>query len=118
MNAARDEDDPPEDDAARDRRVYLDEMTRMQAGMAAMEVDTARLKRENWRMMAEKAEREAPQWLTIKRAADKAGCTNEWARAWAAKAVKAGRSNEATKTAGVGVSVNVTALIAAYRLRH
>jgi hypothetical protein len=113
-------DPPPEDDAARDRRVYLEMIDELHAStartVAGLKADNARVVAENWRLIQEKAEREAPQWLTLKRAAAKAGCHEEWARAWAARAVAAGRSNEATKTAGIGVRVNVTALIAA--LRH
>jgi hypothetical protein len=89
MNAARDrdEDNPPPDDdnADRDWEAALDVITGFQAAQAAMEAEGARLRRDNWTLMAEKAEREAPQWLTIQRAADKAGCHNEWARAWAAR---------------------------------
>jgi hypothetical protein len=135
MNAARDIpqpiDDPPEDDADRDalpiepmiadeiadrdRRILLEIIDSLRADTAVV---IANLQRENFRLVAEKVERETPNWMTIQRAAYKAGCAYEWARDWAAEAVKAGRSHEATKTAGVGVSVNSTALTAAYRVRH
>jgi hypothetical protein len=101
------------DEADRDRALALDMMTAMQRDMAAMKADTARLTRENFCLMAEKAERDSPQWLTLKRAADKAGCTYERARAFAARAIAAGRVNEARKDRCL--SVNTTALIAHLR---
>ena len=110
-------DPPPEDDAARDRRVYLEMIDELHAStartVAGLKADNARVVAENWRLIQEKAEREAPQWLTLKRAADKAGCTYERARAWAALAIKAGRSNEARKDGRI--TVNTTALIARLR---
>ena len=125
MNAARDIpqsiDDPPPDDDNADhvRKLALDMMTTMQRDIAEYRADTAnviaRLQRENWTLKAAQVERDTPNWTTIQRAAHKAGCSYEWARDWAAEAVKAGRSNEATKTAGVGVRINSTALTAAYQ---
>jgi hypothetical protein len=125
MNAARDErpiDPPPDDDTAdRDWAAALDVIVDLQSTVDATShelksarADLAAMKASNWRYVAEKAERDAPQWLVIKRAADKAGCTYEKARAWAAQAIKAGRSNEARKDGGQ-VSVNTTALIAHLR---
>jgi hypothetical protein len=128
MNAARDipqpiDDPPPDDDNAdRDRKLALEMMTTMQRDIAEYRADTAnviaRLQRENWTLKAAQVERDTPNWLTIKLAAALAGCHEEWARSWAAEAVKAGRSNEATKTAGVGVRINATALKAAYRQKN
>ena len=119
MNRARNNARPiesPEDDAGdRDRSILLEISDSLRANTAIV---IANRQRENFRLIAEKVERETPNWLTIQRAAYKAGCAYEWARDWAAEAVKAGRSHEATKTAGVGVSVNSTALAAAYRVRH
>jgi hypothetical protein len=115
MNAARTEHpiDPPDDVANRDRQIALEVITGLHAVMAEMKADTARLVAENWRLISDKAEREAPVWLTLKRGADKAGCTYECARAWAAQAIKAGRSNEARKVGRI--TVNTTALIAHLR---
>ena len=120
MNAARNIenpiDDAPDDDIAdRDRRVLLEIIDELRADTANT---IAGLQRENWTLKAAQVERDTPNWLTIQRAAHKAGCSYEWARNWAAEAIAAGRSHEATKTAGVGVSVNSTALTAAYRVRH
>jgi hypothetical protein len=115
MNAAQSIDPPVEDDAAHDRRVFLDIIRQFHADT---EIVVKNLQTQVWRLTAEKVERDTPQWLPIKRAAPVAGCSYEWARSWVAKAIKAGRSHEATKTAGAGISVNSTALTAAYRVRR
>jgi hypothetical protein len=106
---------PDEDDAGRDRRVYLELIDELRVDTAIV---VANLKAQLWRLTAEKVERDTPNWQTLQRASAKAGCTYEWARAWAAKAIKADRSHEATKTAGLGISINSAALTAAYRLRR
>jgi hypothetical protein len=115
MNAAQPIGPPDENDAARDRRVFLDLIDEFRADNAIV---VANLQKQLFRLTAEKVERDTPNWQTLQRASAKAGCTYEWARAWAAKAIKAGRSHEATKTAGFGISVNSTALSAAYRVRR
>jgi hypothetical protein len=109
-DAARDTLPPPEDDAARNLRLLLEMLVEY-------ENDNARLKRENWRLTAAQVERDKPNWTTVKIAAAKAGCHEETARQWASDAIKAGRSNEATKTPGIGVRINATALAAAFRKR-
>jgi hypothetical protein len=55
--------DPPDDDnAARDRRVYIEEMSRLQDTIAGLQAD-------NWRLV-QKAERDKPPevWLSLKAA--------------------------------------------------
>jgi hypothetical protein len=73
------------------------------------------LQADNARYRADEAERKAPVWLTLKRAADRAACHEEWARSWAARAIAAGRANEARKDGRV--LVNVTAMIADRRAK-
>jgi hypothetical protein len=124
MNAAR---KPPPDDnnnPDRDWATALDiitdserDKTAMRATIAEYENDNARLRSENWRLTAAQVERDKPNWTMVKIAAAKAGCHEETARQWAADAIKAGRSNEATKTPGIGVRINATALAAAFRKR-
>jgi hypothetical protein len=80
-NTARDPvdhpiDPPDEDDAARDRRFYIDEMTRMQAEVDVTsrdltsaqaiiaEMETTRA-RQNWRLLAERTARPAEVWLPL-----------------------------------------------------
>jgi hypothetical protein len=115
MNAAQPIGPPDEDNAARDRRVFLDIIHQFHADT---KIVVENLQKQLFRLTAEKVERETPNWQMLQRAAAKAGCSYEWARSWAAKAIKAGRSHEATKTAGAGISVNSTALTAAYRVRR
>jgi hypothetical protein len=78
---------------------------------ARYRADVARLQADVHRLEAEKAERDVPVWLTLKRAAHKAGCRYDRAAAFARRAIAAGRLNEARKVGG-RVSVNFTALIA------
>jgi hypothetical protein len=70
------------------------------------------LTRERDELAARLAEQDAPQWTTIKRAAHKVNRTYDRVRRWAAKAILAGRLNEARKDGGA-VRVNLTALIKA-----
>jgi hypothetical protein len=76
-----------------------------------LRADNARLLAENDRLTAEAAERDAPIWMTLQRAAHTAGCTYDRAAAFARRAVTAGRLNEARKVGG-RVSINVRALMA------
>jgi hypothetical protein len=107
--------DPPDDNGDRDRRIFFDLIHQFHADT---KIVIENLQAQVWRLTAEKVERDTPQWLPIKRAAPVAGCSYEWARSWAAKAIAAGRSHQATKTAGFGISINSTALTAAYRVRR
>jgi hypothetical protein len=72
------------------------------------------LTRERDDLLALQAVRDTPVWSTIKRAAPKVNRTYGWVQVWAAKAIKAGRLDQARKDGGA-VRVNVTALIAACR---
>jgi hypothetical protein len=84
-------DPPPEDDAARDRRVYLEMIDELHAStartVAGLVADNARVVAENWRLIQEKAEREAPQWLTLKRAAGLVEIEYENVRYWCEQGV-------------------------------
>jgi hypothetical protein len=110
MQAARNEQiDPP--DEASDLAVYLAHLAGLQSRVDELTHERQAMQAENWRLLCKISAPDAPVWMTLKRAADKAGCTYELARAFAARAVASGRLNEATKDGG-RVSVNVTALIA------
>lgn len=102
MPVALDELIEPPDPA--DYRAQLDGL---QALVRALQAD-------NWRLIAEKAARDASVWMTLKRASHRAACSYERARAFAERAIAAGRLNEARKDGG-RVSVNVTTLIAHLR---
>jgi hypothetical protein len=68
-------DPPPEDAAARDRRVYLDMIVDLRAQtartVAGLEADKARMAAENWRLIQQAAARDAPPqtWRPLKAAA-------------------------------------------------
>lgn len=64
---------------------------------------------------AERAARDAPIWLPLKRAAGNVPMPYENARAWAKRAIADGRLNEARKPAG-RVVVNLVALTAHHRI--
>jgi hypothetical protein len=80
--------EPPDDDADHDRRVYITEMSAMQRVIVELRADTAstvaNLKAENWRLIAEKAARDAPPsvWRALKPAAADAGVEYETTRSW------------------------------------
>jgi hypothetical protein len=77
------------------------------ATVAANRIEIATLRAQ----LAERDARDAPNWQPLKRAASVVGVPYQRARAWAACAIAAGRSNEARKVGGK-VVVNQTALTA------
>jgi hypothetical protein len=82
----RDEQVELTDDDADHHRVYLNEMTRMQADIVELRANTANLKAENWRLLSA---RSAPPvvWRALKPAAADAGVDYENARSWCEKAI-------------------------------
>jgi hypothetical protein len=79
-------DDPTDgDDADRDRRVYINEMTRMQRDIVELRADTAstvaNLQAENWRLISAQPAPPAV-WRALKPAAANAGVEYETARSW------------------------------------
>jgi hypothetical protein len=62
-------DPPDEDDAARDRAIYLEEMSRLQSKNTGLEDTIAALQADNWRLI-QKAERDKPPeiWFSLKAA--------------------------------------------------
>jgi hypothetical protein len=71
---------PDENDAARDRRVYLEEMGRMQQKLTRFESDFKALQADNWRLI-QRAERDKPPeiWKSI-RFAIRAASVDIWVR--------------------------------------
>jgi hypothetical protein len=84
MSAARDEPIDPEDVAEGDWAGAVRTISGFQAALDEIHDDNQRLKRENFRLLAEKAALAAPQrWLPLKRAAGEIGEPYENVRKWA-----------------------------------
>ena len=86
-------DPPPEDDAARDRRVYLEMIDELHAStartVAGLKADNARVVAENWRLIQQAAARDAPPqtWLPLKAAAADVAVEYENVRYWCEQGV-------------------------------
>jgi hypothetical protein len=107
-------------DAAREPEPEPGDVSANLAGLkiAAVVANAEALRTENETLrakLAEHAERDAAVWQTLKSAAIDIGMKYRKARDWAARAIAAGRSNEAVKTGRV--IVNVTALRAFHELK-
>src|ERR1700738_1733923 len=89
-----------------------DEVDALRAQLAAVLANAEALQSANETLraqLAEHAERDAPNWQPLKRAAGNVPMPYENARAWAERAIAAGRLHEARKPRG-RVEVNLTAL--------
>jgi hypothetical protein len=87
--------DPPIEPPA-DQKMSADEkIALLLAVLEDMRIENRNLKSQNWQHIAEKAERERPEWSTLVRAHNMENCTYDRAFRWANRAIKAGRTNEA-----------------------
>jgi hypothetical protein len=111
MKTARDTDPPAEDIAARDRKLALDMMTTMQRDLIKMQDENAHLRRDHWRLIQEKAERDEPSWARLMDAIGTKGCICRYDRAlrWADRKILAGRTNEARIDANGKKQINTKA---------
>jgi hypothetical protein len=104
----------PETDTDRDEapiELSADEVARiLLAEIDELHVEIKNLNAINWGHVVEKAERDAPSWSTLVRAANMENCTYDRVFRWANRAIKAGRTNEARVDGNGKIWVNRKAL--------
>ena len=79
----------------RERKFWLAMIGELRVENAMLKAENKNVKAQNWQHIVEKAERDAPSWSTLVRAAKMEGCEYDRVLRWTDRALAAGRTNEA-----------------------